>query len=115
MNYELAKKLKEAGFPGVRLCEREDEHLIRECGECVAERTPTLSELIEAVPAERPPEDPENENAAGFALTYLNGTWYATYCLDDGWFDLPKEGDHYGKGSTPEEAVAKLWLKLNKK
>ncbi len=40
------------------------------------------------------------------SLSYLaNGTWIAT-----AWYD------HYcGTGTTPEEAVANLWLELNKK
>ena len=91
MTYELAKQLKDAGFPL-----NMSDHL-----ECVYNKTefidgiwyhvPTLSELIEAC-----------------GTCQLN--WYAdakhAQALADG---------NIGEGSTPEEAVANLWLALNTK
>ena len=91
MDYELCKKLKDAGFPII-------EHMNKapECRNWVIIRTekiyiPTLSELIEA--------------------------------CGEGWFQLHKEGNNWqakcsqfdwaGLCSSPEEAVSKLWLKLN--
>lgn len=99
MNYELAKKLKDAGFP-------QGDELVCKCyfisdGEkgnaksvfdCKTERVyiPTLEQLIEAC------------NSSFFELSKLSDGWVAS--------------DHYevGKGSTPSEAVANLWLAINK-
>lgn len=62
---------------------------------------PTLSELIEACPKEK------NVNGTwGFQLYVDSGNWVAGYPYNINW---------RFKGSTPEEAVAKLWLALNKK
>ena len=78
ITYELAKKLKEAGFKS------KDNAYI-----------PTLEELIEAcIEFGRPIEIVINPDIKSSA----------------------KEGgrpDHYN-GNSPEEAVANLWLKLNK-
>ena len=102
-SYELAKKLRDAGF------KQEGR------GELISERgayydfypeknvyCPTFSELIEA---------------CGDKFEYLNrvhgGGWVA------GTKDTPLEGtldtSNYESGKTPEEAVANLWLELNKK
>ncbi len=87
MNYELAKSLQDSGF----------KHLHGagcyefETGTCA----PTLSELIAA---------------CGDGLwrieRYFDGTWFVNDCNNDGSVDYYK---------TPEEAVANLWLELNKK
>jgi hypothetical protein len=130
MRYELAKQLSEAGFPnlGVYYHNFIEEPLndplkpgwnikatCEKCGEvrkyssggihtsdfnngCSVVRDyrkPTLSELIEA---------------CGDEFTFLEK-------MDKTWTAFPpmpnyKNGQH---GSTPEEAVAKLWLELNKK
>lgn len=101
MNYELAKQLKDMGFPlrehslnEYATCERCDQTLEKECD-------PTLSELIEAC-------------GLGFnSLTQYQkpiGTitkYAATKC-----YPLPSITVY---GDTPEEAVALLWLALNKK
>lgn len=116
MNYELAKKLKEAGFPQKYepLCEHQRKMMERgemwggfeamkhqetcdEPGACV----PTLSELIEAC-------------GDGFKGLWrhlekksIDGkSWTATR-----W----KRRGHFMKywGNTPEEAVSNLWLALN--
>ena len=87
MNYELAKELDNAGFP------------IRVGNRVGYVQSPQLGELIEACGDRfgslyRFNDDPE---------------WYAyragTRTKEHGEFD----------GKTPEEAVARLWLALNKK
>lgn len=86
MKYDLAKRLKDAGFPIKKLC-------LCEGSPCPHLNFPTLSELIEA--------------CGGNAKVLMNkgdGTGWA-YAVDG-------IGKH---GSTPEEAVANLWLELNKK
>lgn len=84
MKYELAKKLKEAGFPQKSPNREKDEWLYYE---------PTLSELIEACGVE-------------FNSLVKFGSYWSASAND---FELN------GKGSTPEEAVANLWLVLNSK
>lgn len=104
MTYELINQLKEAGFP-FRHAKTSDD-ILYTVGE-VPLAIPTLSELIEA---------------CGDGLDSLQkGSWkgsgkwlaYKSY-----WDDVD---NHYepqepvGRGNTPEEAVANLWLELNKK
>lgn len=104
MNYKLCKQLKEAGFP-IRehensKCEHrrfpnsKDDHFPLIC-------SPTLSELIEA---------------CGDMFTSL------TRNRNGSWSTMSKSGKKYPEfdwtasdGKTPEEAVAKLWLKLHDK
>jgi len=90
MEYELAKKLKDKGFPFKSLPNEsrwfpDQVYWI-----------PTLSELIHAC-----------ENEFEQLSKGINGGWYAS----------PVRGTAQGLvgigGKTPEEAVAKLWLKLN--
>lgn len=98
MNYELATKLKEAGFPqGI-----DPERLIY----------PTLAELITAC------------GSKFFYVSKLTGynafpenqekpkllPWGAKGLLEN-----PEKYTEMFLGSTPEEAVANLWLELNKK
>lgn len=92
MTYELAKELKDAGFPQKphvplsipRMNIQEVEHV----------DIPTLSELIEACG--------EHMQLDWFPKT---NTAYANCC---------DRNDHQHTGSTPLEAVARLWLALNK-
>ena len=96
-SYELAKTLKDAGF----VQENGDgkflwpsEAVLDSCGKCADEvYLPTLSELIEACG-----DDFKK-------LIKDSSPWRA-----DGW-----NGKEIfeGHGSTPEEAVANLWLALN--
>lgn len=93
MNYELAKQLKDAGFPqrqrkGTfpwKLTKKEDCYV------------PTLSELIEACgdDLEEIKQMKESDLVSYKWEAYTNG--------------------YYVVGSTPEEAVANLWIALNKK
>lgn len=90
MTYELAKELKEAGFPqhertGIG---HGDVFLIGKDGLCYS---PTLSELIEAC---------GDMNLRVFI---------------DGTPCRARNKDYEVAGNYPEEAVANLWLVLNKK
>ncbi len=100
MKYELAKELKDAGFP------QEGENFDAD-GEMIQETdpknwrewayVPSLEELI--------------EECGGKFLRVENYThlWRATGVRD------PFEHDISCDGATPTEAVARLWLALNKK
>lgn len=90
MNYELAKKLKDAGFP-YDWCIDGSPCLtgIEDSVNCL----PDLSELIEA---------------CGENLLTLQG------CKELGWDAIYGLPPRTGQGKTPEEAVANLWLELNK-
>lgn len=106
INYDLAKKLKDAGFPQVDLGGfnfQEDLNY------------PTLEELIDAC-------------GDGFALfgpnkrfnplRQIEGTALYSHTeqktLDD-WTAISRELELVSHGSTHEEAVANLWLALNTK
>ena len=112
INYELAKKLKEAGYPQEatwyyvgesKELETEDHWLTvdwewGDCREwCDVDHLacPTLSELIEAC----------NER-----LLSLD---FDTHMPKMKWSAISVQ--HEERGKTPEEAVAKLYLALNKK
>lgn len=85
MNYELAKKLKEAGFPHMRIY------------------FPTLSELISACGENFSLEKEEGEN------------WIAHSLIDPSSNPHKFVDYISKTGPTPEEAVANLWLALNTK
>jgi hypothetical protein len=91
MNYELAKELKEAGFPKIAF-----DVIGEQPNGVVVINKPTLSELIEAC----------GDNL--YSL-YNHGQSWEVHSNSDQWDTLIKAG------STPEEAVARLWLALNKK
>lgn len=109
MNYKLAKQLKDAGFPqasnkGFYHCKGEEEPILinfivldEELAKNVKCLDPTLSELIEA--------------CGDRLMAFHKGIdkWLAQA--------TPKENDlelTIGvSGKTPEEAVAKLYIKLN--
>jgi len=113
MKYELAKQLKEAGFPlrlvmgagswnGDKVFFDND---VAVTGEKIGFLPPTLSELIEACG-----DDTDGNRNIDHPFSSLNlladfKTWEA-----EAWFTTKT-----GKGLTPEEAVANLWLELNKK
>lgn len=132
LNYELAKKLKEAGFPQKDLFRwDEDTHpdaTIEEyrrlnvgrvtyegyyCPALTNEKKhtdkddiyiPTLLELIEAC----------GDDFGTLHHIHKPKTWTSVSRL------FSREGSkllngHEGKGDTPEEAVANLWLELNNK
>jgi hypothetical protein len=90
MNYKLLKKLKKAGYSMERAIYSFD---IKECLPA-----PTLSELIEACGDEfESIHKEENKNDNWAAVGFVKGK--ATQI----------------NGKTHKEAVAKLWLALNKK
>lgn len=110
MNYELAQKLKDAGFP-IRILGEEELGHMEDPDDCpfyipteededgTVYCTPTLSELIEACGNE------------------IHRLWRVDESYDDGktkWCATGTNDFNDGTGTTPEEAVARLWLALNK-
>ena len=96
MNYELAKELKDKGFPQHSLVT----HIGQEIGMSEPDgseyvRTPTLFELIEAC------------GDGIFSLEFYPKT---KDCIAH-----PRYRSTGVNGTTPEEAVARLWLTLNSK
>lgn len=97
MDYELAKQLKDAGF---KLLEPVEKKIILfDFPDSTQYCEPTLSGLIEAC-----------GNDFDFLQREEGYEWYAHGKKQDIEYGSDKE---YAK--TPEEAVAKLWLELNKK
>lgn len=95
VNYELAKELKDAGFPQNPDCDCPHNVPNENLDDYVY--SPRLSELIAACG-----DDFDSLHNTG-------GDWWA-------WSDS-EYGEAAGvneSGSTPEEAVARLWLALNK-
>lgn len=90
MDYNLAKKLKDAGFPYKDVPHRAVGTEINGKADFVFE--PSFDELIEA---------------------FSNSEFFELSKLSDGWGC----NDHYVAcmDKTPKEAVANLWLELNKK
>lgn len=107
MNYELAKQLKDAGFPDV--IERHDrkQQWIQDDPESheyifYPELAPTLEELIEACG-----DRFEELNRVGHGK---KPKWSAvSYSCEECGIDVMK----MGRGSSPLEAVARLWLEIN--
>lgn len=100
--YELAKQLKDAGFPqkgkGETLTTVPPGQPANEDYEVYC---PTLSELIEAC-----------GDRFGSLVRHANGNWRASEASHtDTHFILKKFAD----ATTPDVAVALLWLELNKK
>ena len=100
MNYKLAEQLKEAGFPqdtrhffGFIEAHKDWELDNGDMSDSVA--CPTFSELIE-----------ECGNKFYWITRRREKEWYAVG--DDG-----KKSHGTVRGNSPEEAVAKLWLKLH--
>lgn len=107
ITYELAKQLKDSGFPDNSkfYTERPDMGIdsdgkFRDFApyDCYV---PTLSELIEA---------------CGDIILWKNGEfWEADIFNGEGEIYIDDYFDTSQEYKTPEEAVAKLWLELNKK
>lgn len=102
MNYEMALKLKKAGFPRVGSVEISINNGVEE-----ELWFPTLSDLIESCGIMF---DMLYYRPTGSAMHDKKGAWFSrrTFPLT---FTGIKNPD--SRGSTPEEAVANLWLKLN--
>jgi len=95
MNYKLAKKLKDAGFP------QKEERIVCDSSIDMDDvANPTLEELIDAC------------GGRFWNMTCLvkTGTWLAKANLVFPISIYPR-----AEGKTPTEAVANLWLKLNTK
>jgi len=104
--YELATQLKESGFPQYKngngrvfYCKH-----VQWCGKCSDRNdeliiVPTLSELIAACP--------KSTDDGFFSLSFIYDKWFCGYEK----YEIFKPE---GNGQTPEEAVAMLWLELNK-
>lgn len=135
MNYELAKKLKDAGFPPPEVTTTGDysswtiektyggayatnEHLIRVFPGMSYSRdlvyVPILSELIEAMPMRAKYLGTIND--AHFVLRKLVSVVPERYWayMEDEDTNLPVEGYSF-RDMPAEEAVANLWLALNQK
>ncbi len=101
MTYELAKQLKDAGFPQNPMVTVPGRYLYDDSKALLkptAVYAPTLSELISAL----------GDNFGGINhYPYESNNKFRAYSRNG----ISKE--LYGQ--TPEEAVAKLWLALNKK
>lgn len=104
MNYELAKQLKEAGFPLTPTSSQESPQLETDLViDHVRYQYPTLSELIKACPKE------------------INGYYFNLSANSQGWIAVYEQWESEfietltSEGKTPEEAVARLYLALNKK
>lgn len=92
MTYELAKKLKDAEFKQGNVNGQECDEFIKGC------YVPTLSDLIEA---------------CGDRFGTLENKWMLGWeCKEQFAFNTISDIAIIGK--TPEEAVAKLWLEINK-
>ena len=95
MTYELAKQLKDAGFPCSNMWQVINGKMWFE--DCPV---PTLSELIEAC----------GDRFEG--LSKDRASWNAYADCHGPYMEF--DSIHEALGFTPEEAVAKLWLELQK-
>lgn len=107
MNYELAKKLKEAGFPQnfrsktVILSNGKIEQILPDKYKIYL---PSLSELIEAC----------GKDLTAIQREDIEYEPYKKWCAVKEWVQYyPPEVNTGGYGDSPEEAVANLWLALN--
>lgn len=99
MTYELTKKLKDAGFPIKPYPFPGTDNL--EEAEWYEKYIPTLSELIEACGDE-------------FMLTNETYRWEAWKGKIESMVRMGEGGANYeAEGSTPEEAVANLYIALH--
>ena len=111
MTYQLAKKLKDAGFPqgntvitNNEKCDNPDCLRGHEAMYCHSAYAPALSELIEAC------RDGFRELVRDTSTSEI--IWECNVYAD---VDEKIEPNSWTEGNTPEEAVANLWLELNKK
>lgn len=109
MDYELAKKLKEAGFPSTTRWEVENNRRriisvkgeeTLPCAECILSQIPSEYQFSES-----------NTTIGAVILRRLDGSFVAGF-YEKIIFNTIRP---ITEGKTPEEAVAKLWLELNKK
>lgn len=122
MNHELAKELKDAGFPFIQkkiLTGRYDKVYAPANGKMLSadyELVPTLEELLEALPQEVFRENekrnkPQLRHYDSFHLGRDSQGWRAAYKNYNGeTFPLSQKSS-----SNALESVSRLWLALNKK
>lgn len=110
MTYELALELHKAGFPEITRVGMElNLHRYRRIDIVDAASEPLLQELLAEVENKNPPR----EFAPHLVLAKLGKKWVAYFTdIEDDQFWATKNQPSY---STPDEAVARLWLELNKK
>ena len=109
MSYELALKLKDAGFPQKEVISAKEAYDMSGEGLTIGmllemPYLPTLSELIEAC---RDRFQLVGKRRTQPGTSYI---WRASSNIKTGKF-----GHVNGDGKTPSEAVARLWLALNPK
>lgn len=107
MNYELAQELKDAGFPQLGNGQRECQHTVNGYDhtklngtECDSTYYPTLSELIEA--------------CVGYFCLFELRYWSNKHLTMHWWATAwdTKDKNYDTGGTTPEEAVTRLWLEV---
>jgi len=124
MDYKLAKQLRDAGFPQkgtwayvinpndksrkpnlmtINMSHDNDGYANLVSAGYEVATAPTLSELIEACGSDF--------LSLNNGSRYHSDVWYA----HGGFHSEAMPAKYDTKGKTPEEAVAKLWLKLNQK
>ena len=117
MEYELVKQLKDAGFRmeecELEMCTFTGDSLNENCRNY---HYPTLSELIEACDGKWG----QRFRWLGNEKTHWSAQARPIHGRSKKYPDSPIEIKQMGKdikttGKTPEEAVARLWLALNKK
>jgi len=98
MDFALAKNLKDTGFP--QMLDKKDRYSFFDGPDTTGEDcyAPTLSELIEACGEDFNGLDREVDSKE-MEVYWVGKAWSL---------------DRNTHGSTPEEAVARLWLALNK-
>lgn len=109
ITYELAKQLKDVGFPqDYKNGEMLDDGLDNDGYGPEIAYAPTLEELIEACgnPFMLVWYEGKKEDRKDYKTDY-KGVWQA-------FDDTDSVCDNTAEGDTHSEAVAKLWLKLNK-
>lgn len=109
MKYELAKELREAGFPqkhGIYLCEHGQANFGPINCHCTPSYIPKLEEIIEACPNMYDIRKTAPERGS-MRARWIAEAW--AYQMDSTSYPVQ------AIGSTPTEAVARLWLALTKK
>lgn len=102
MDYKLAKELKEAGFPQLRTVFKQEDNTFGEGKGGITNYKdgeyykPTLDELIEAC----------GDYFMGMQKGGKDCSW--------DWMAFTRLDKEVTEGKTPLEAVARLWLELNK-
>ena len=108
MEYQLGRQLKEAGFKNPSSDWKGKFRWIDNSPDVVY--IPTLPELIEAC-LEKQPNKYSNFYFNHIFVEADGGYIWEAY-FDGG---INPKNDYYESGKTPEEAVAKLYISLNKK